>query len=511
MSRVFFLAGIVLSMGGAACGAHAFTDNDGGTDAQSPSFDAAFPDVGIPPSDAGDGGCSNLECQVDLACSEAGNTETTITGTVYDPAGVTGLYGVFVYIPNGTPDPIALGVSADGGIPMVCSSCQAPASGSPIIGGFTDSQGHFSISRGPMDTWGVPTGSNIPLVIQDGKWRRQLVIPQVTSCAVNDLDSVPSLNGGTGTPQQEHQMRLPSKASEGDMPLIAFTSGYDPAECFLLHIGIDPSEFVPPGSTTGHVQFFTGKSSGGNGNGSQIPGGNTPLETYEWWTNPSNLVQFDIVFNACEGAANSRVPPKNAFEDPYVAMDTYLKSGGRLFATHFYENWFTQTSTPDLETAAQWDEWGMVGGAGISETESVDQTFPKGVALANWLVYAGASTTLGEITLTDTRDDVLGQLPTGCSTASGTCYSTQWLVHPGDNHPRYISFNTPVGVPTAPQCGRAVLSDVHLSGTSTGDPFPDECAMADPAYAANEKALEFLFFDLASCVQDDSKPPIQPN
>ena len=30
-------------------------------------------------------------------------------------------------------------------------------------------------------------------------------------------------------------------------------------------------------------------------------------------------------------------------------------------------------------------------------------------------------------------------------------------------------------------------------------------------HAPNELALEFLFFDLASCVQNDTQPPIIPN
>lgn len=60
--------------------------------------------------------------------------------------------------------------------------------------------------------------------------------------------------------------------------------------------------------------------------------------------------------------------------------------------------------------------------------------------------------------------------------------------------------------------GRAVFSDVHTSGTSDDSTFPNECANADPggSHAVNEKALEFLFFDLASCVQDESKPVMLP-
>jgi hypothetical protein len=75
----------------------------------------------------------------------------------------------------------------------------------------------------------------------------------------------------------------------------------------------------------------------------------------------------------------------------------------------------------------------------------------------------------------------------------------------------YMSFNTPVPVPVADQCGRAVFSDVHLSGTSDDTNFPSECANADDGtHAVNEKALEFLFFDLSSCVQDNSMPPPPP-
>jgi len=496
-------------LGGAvlACSLQPFIDGDGDAGDASPhaDVDASFLDGTPSTSDAGDGGCTNLQCKVDLACGDAGKGETTITGTVYDPAGALGLYGIYVYVPNATPDPITPGGSPN----IACSACQAPASGSPIIGGFTDSHGRFAISRGPGDAWGVPSGDDVPLVIQAGKWRKQLVIPHVDDCATVDLDAI--FNSGTGTLQDQHQMRLPSKSSEGDMPLIAFTSGYDPAECFLLHVGIDQSEFVPPGSSTGHVQFFTGKMSGGNGNGSQIAGGNTPLETYQWWSDSSNLLQYDMVFNACEGFPNDRRPQQGGNENAYKAMDEYLKGGGRLFATHFYGNWFTNSAAPDLETAADWHGWNGAGGPGIFETETVDQSFPKGQAFAEWLLYAGASTTQGQIALTDTRDDVNGLKPTGCGGDAGACYSTQWIVHPDDEHPRYVSFNTPVGYPNPTQCGRAVLSDVHLSGTSTGGTFPSECATSDPDYAANEKALEFLFFDLASCIQDETKPPTKPN
>ena len=64
------------------------------------------------------------------------------------------------------------------------------------------------------------------------------------------------------------------------------------------------------------------------------------------------------------------------------------------------------------------------------------------------------------------KDDILAPKPAGCSTGQ-SCLSTRWIYNPGDQHPRYLSFNTPVGSLASSQCGRAVYSDVHLSGVSS--------------------------------------------
>jgi hypothetical protein len=433
-----------------------------------------------PPADAG---CENLECRV-VSCD--GGAHTTLTGRVFDPAGHNPVYDVLVYIPNRPLDPIPTGV--------VCSTCQAPASGKPIRTTVTDPQGRFTL----VD---VPTGPDVPLVMQLGKWRRAITIPQVDPCADTPLDDPAT-------------MRLPAKTSEGDMPLIAFTSICDPAECFLRHIGIDDSEFVPPDSATGHVHFYMGQSNPySNVSFSSVPGGNTAAGTYQWWTHAENLLKYDIVFNACECNKWDR-NSMGGGGDAYQAMDQYLSAGGRVFATHYYGNWFAPpTGTPDLQSVAQWAVPTLpVTDGTVVEDETVDQSFPKGQAFAQWLVDNQASPALGQIRLGGTRDDVIAQAPSGCSTAGGTCLSTPWIVHPGDDHPRYLSFNSPVGRSADQQCGKAVFSDVHVSGASDGSLFPGECADADPQglYRANETALEFLFFDLSSCVQDDGKPPKQP-
>jgi hypothetical protein len=56
-----------------------------------------------------------------------------------------------------------------------CDRCGAPVSGSPIATALTDESGHFVLRN-------VPVGVNIPLVVQVGKWRRQVSLPTVAPC-----------------------------------------------------------------------------------------------------------------------------------------------------------------------------------------------------------------------------------------------------------------------------------------------------------------------------------------
>jgi hypothetical protein len=65
------------------------------------------------------------------------------------------------------------------------------------------------------------------------------------------------------------------------------------------------------------------------------------------------------------------------------------------------------------------------------------------------------------------------------------------------------------------QCGKFVYADMHLYGGDVQDPatalpddgFPTTCGAT---LTPEEKALAFLFFDLSSCIQDDTKPPAPP-
>jgi hypothetical protein len=81
---------------------------------------------------------------------------------------------------------------------------------------------------------------------------------------------------------------------------------------------------------------------------------------------------------------------------------------------------------------------------------------------------------------------------------------------------KYLSFNTPIGgIPTdaGPEmggkkyCGKAVFTDLHAGGAPSGD-IPGSCKTQD--LSAQEKALEYLFFDLSACVHEETTPPPNP-
>ncbi len=170
--------------------------------------------------------CTGLACSIN-ACG-GDYTKTQLTGRVWDPAGKVPIYNVLVYVPNAALAPLLEGVS--------CDSC-ATGSGSPLVSALTDSSGTFTLR-------GVPSGASIPLVIQSGKWRRQITLPSITPCVSNTGDT---LTGADGL----KLIRFPKNRSEGHIPRIAFVSGSaDPFQCVLSKMGMDTSvtssEVGPP-------------------------------------------------------------------------------------------------------------------------------------------------------------------------------------------------------------------------------------------------------------------------
>ncbi len=410
--------------------------------------------------------CKNLECQ-QVKCS--GGAKTTLSGVVNDPAGNLPLYNVVVYVPNAPIATLTDGAS--------CDKCSTALSGDPLVSTVTDTNGKFLLED-------VPVGSDIPLVVQIGKWRRQLTIPKVDKCVetkITDTDTT----------------RLPKNKSEGHIPKIALsTGGADPLECLLPKIGLDLAEFTPE-SGNGRINLFHGSGGASRYDASLNGGANFSESDPTLWGNmntPGSLMNYDIVLMACESAQNPNTKDGTALQ----AMFDYASAGGRIFASHWHNYWLESGPAP-FPTTANFTNMADLN----SITANIDQTFPKGMAFAQWLVNVGGSTTLGQIDIVAAQHTV---------TTSNDPPSQQWITYsdPQDGASvQYFTFNTPIGVPDKQQCGRFVFSDIHVSdGDTIGANFPNGCT--HPDLSPQEKALLFMLFDLSACVQNDKNPTCPP-
>ena len=194
-----------------------------------------------------------------------GGGTTTLSGKVYAPNGTLPLYNAIVYIPSVPVDPFTSGVT--------CDRCNGQVSGNPIVQTLTGADGSFTLTN-------VPVGQKVPLVVQLGKWRRQVTVA-IPAC--------------TSTPVAAADSRLPKNHTEGDMPQMAIATGSaDPFECLLLKIGIDSSEVTPP-TGAGRVHFFLGTAAHGTNLSPAAPSANT------LYSSLSNLLRYDIVDLALRG------------------------------------------------------------------------------------------------------------------------------------------------------------------------------------------------------------------
>jgi hypothetical protein len=401
---------------------------------------------------------------------------TRISGTVYDPAAKRPLYNVVVYVPGSTPEPIAPGAT--------CDSCDALYSGSPIATALTDADGNFTLSD-------VPDGADIPLVLQIGKWRRQLVLPSVVACQDN--------------PQPDRSLTLPRNHAEGDLPSIAVSTGAaDTLECVFIRLGIDPAEYGGGPDGAGSIHVFHGPDGPGGPGGAIHPAPNTtppgPASSLALWDSDADILRYDMVFFSCEGAETENMNQQVLFD--------YAAAGGRVFASHFHYAWFN-TGPFGQENLATWTPHSNSIGdidARVVTTVAGGQPFPQGVALAHWLANSG-SLVGGELPLHAARHNA--------DVGPSNTASQPWLVAdqsaPAPGATQYFTFNTPLGAAPADQCGQVVYTDIHV-GASQGDDqslgVPAECADVD--LSPQESALEFVIFNLSSCVTPPGQTPVPP-
>ncbi|HTB73849.1 MAG TPA: hypothetical protein VK762_11425 [Polyangiaceae bacterium] len=460
----------------------------GADDAGNPVMGFAGTGVGTSSGFPGGSQCppgSDLSCYVDTSCP--GGKHTTITGKVYDPAGKNPLYNIAVFVPK---NPSALPAITPG--TSVCTACSTPIEDYVAIAQSAE-DGSFTLTD-------VPSGKNVPIVLQVGKWRRVVTIPSVADCGTTKVP-----DSGTG------QARLPRNHKEGDLPQMALlTGGLDDLGCFMTRMGIDASEYSAPHGG-GRLDIYQGLGTGGFTGPSPGPGlsngkaGDCTNSSCPLWASKASFESYDIVLLACEGdtfdgdardggfafgGTTTNVTPTGK-----QAMHDWLNEGGKVFATHFHYTWFA-FGPADFQGVASW----LGPSVGNQMVEgAIDTTFVKGQAFHNWLKDVGALDGTGALAMTGVAASV---------SSVNAQTTSRWIYDSQNSETKYMSFETPIGgVPSdggAFYCGKAVFTDLHAGGAPMGD-VPGSCQPA--ALSQQEKALEFLFFDLAACVTIDMVAP----
>jgi hypothetical protein len=417
--------------------------------------------------------CSGWQCSV-KACN--GNVKATkLTGRVFDPAGKVPLYNANVYVPVDT-DLTKLPSLSDAWVNGVaCDRCTDTTVRAVSVTQ-TDTSGAFTLEA-------IPSGTNVPLVVQMGKWRRVIVLSTINECADNAIS-----NNCTATDKSLCAARLPRNRFDGynpangsysyvsasgangkaDIPKIAMISGAaDPFECMLLKAGLDPNEF---GSYDKYperrVHYYHSPDKPGSKLystfGNQITGA-------VLWNSSTSLAQYDVVIPACEGDSVDKLqsvvkPPTGV--NPYRNLIGYTDRGGRVFTTHYGYVWleypYAKSNIADWRYVANWTHLTGTSTTQAPLTASIVTTFPKGSKFSDWLAKIGATNSAGVLQIADGRQD----LTTVGANAQSWMAASNTRFNPASAFVPHFTFNTPYGAADAAQCGRLVFSDFHVSANA---------------------------------------------
>ena len=450
--------------------------------------------------------CSGL-CQYQATCMNG--TPTTITGRVLaGQSAWTGLApdpvpNVLVYVPNGTVQPLSQGYTKGS-----CPQCGADVSGNPLVSTYTNYDGTFTLTNVPTP----PAGQKLPLVIQLGRWRRQVQLAPPAACAASSIGD----------------LNLPRNHGEGDIPLTAISTGaVDALECVLMKMGVDQAEFTSSTSNpSGRVHIYAkgpgSQIANADGPGAYIPDPNSKKNPPAAISQPEQALMatggtymnYDQIVLPCWGKPVGFKPGDTnnmrSLDEPGDLV-TYADSGGHFFATHYSYTWLVGNG--EFDTVAKWHpDYNNPGDVNwmlnVSKVPPVVQAPMHSGVFWQWLNLLNALSNANiamppanpQVTIGDPRHDVDGVLNGSLDWIDGT--------DPQKNNAmvEHFTFNTPVAQTN--QCGHAIFSDFHVANQANDNstPFPKECTTT---FTAQEKILEYMLFDLASCVtppQSSCKP-----
>jgi hypothetical protein len=404
---------------------------------------------------------------------------TTISGTVYDPAGNNPLAGVAVYVPASLPlEALPKGAS--------CGDCNTLYKNTVLASDISQADGTFHI----ID---APSGASVPVVVQAGKWRKVYQV-SVADCADNMMNTM--------------KFSLPKSANDGmgaNLPDIAIsTGGLDSLECLLTRVGVDPAEYTGGPGGTGHIHIFQGGGGGANVPGPTTQGG-SPASPTALWPSAASMLNYDVVLLSCEGGETSGANP--------TALSGYVQGGGRAFLSHFHYKWLTQA--PLVQQGLGQILAGSYDTLNINAV--VDTSFAQGQALHDWLALPQvAALTMDQLPIQQSRQNVASINDPPQKSWINSAPNVSMPAKPGLS--QYFTFDVRVGEMV---CGRIVYSDMHVGAASgdygnslvktmstQGGIVPTGCN-ATAKLSPQEAVLEYMLFDLSSCLTPVTmkKPP----
>jgi hypothetical protein len=245
---------------------------------------------------------------------EAAAPTTTVSGTVYDPGCNVPLANITVYQPSGALIPLPDGVACD-----TCASIDSPYSSVTT----TDASGNFTLSV-------TPTAGSADVVMQSGRWRREITATGLTTGTNNPISAGACAVNSTSC--YACNTRMPQTHTEGNIPLMALEmgnpgAGYkDPFECVMAKFlgGIETkassTQTINTTPSTFAVNSTTGFDSAG-GTFYVFSPGLVPV-TYTGLTGTS--------FTGCTTAASISVPNNSVVMNPPLAEMAPPSVGSRI-------------------------------------------------------------------------------------------------------------------------------------------------------------------------------------
>lgn len=406
---------------------------------------------------------------------------TTVSGTVFDPAGSLPLPNILVFQPAA-----ALTALVDNGATPQCDTCASlatPAYGtvySAVDGGFTL----------PIDTSGGT--NNIEVVFQSGRWRRKITIPSVTACQNNPIAA--------------GNARLPRNRTEGDIPKIAIAMASEESlECLLVKMGVSTSEIAPyqgPGDLN-RIQLHR------NNSGIWTVPAAPPMEGVGRLTDtPAVINSYAAVLFAC--GAGGDVTNNSTTVGQRANVQSYADQGGRLFINHVPGDGYIakQPAGTNWPATATFAPVGPNTPTAVPAKGKLLSGMAGPAQLATWMALpaVGGTATYGAPYF---RVGTPKKMVTAVNPATALEWTrgrdnNDWAGLPAGDYTLSYSFETPPAAATT--CGRVVYTDMHVNPARgvQGMGFPAACSAAP--LTEDEKVLAYMIFALTACTV--GAPPV---